>query len=142
MNVGWHIDSVSIDEMFVQKLTKALWYLDPHHSKFESRHIHIPDVFKKFSGYNDYKHKKEKAPPISADELDHHIQQLANLLLQPWMSNDMFLTLKSETENLVEAMRKYYQYLVDKNSIMAQHRSQVNGIVSDIRKCLNQNSSC
>ena len=37
----------------------------------------------------------------------------------------MFLTLKSETENLVEAMRKYYQYLVDKNSIMAQHHKSM-----------------
>lgn len=121
-DVGWHLDYVcTIGESFVQMLTKALWYLDPHHSKFESRHIHIPDTFKMFSGYNDYKRKKEKAPQLSADELDYHIQQLGGMVLQPWMSSDLFLSLKSEVENLVEAMRKYYQYLVDKNSVMTLH---------------------
>jgi len=70
MNVGWTRDSVkSTGERSVQKITRALWYINPHHEKFASCGIKLLPSIGVFHCYNDYKRKKEKEPRISADEL-------------------------------------------------------------------------
>ena len=45
MGVGWSPCSKQTGSNFVHKLTQALWYIDPHHSKFVEHGIHLPDCF-------------------------------------------------------------------------------------------------
>ena len=60
MKVGWRRDSVgSVGESLTQKLTRALWYIDPHHDKFVARGIQLPPHLGTLEGYNDYKQKRE-----------------------------------------------------------------------------------
>ena len=69
MNVGWRQDIIqSTGVSFVRKLTRALWYLDPHHSKLNDR------SFTQFQGYNDFRRRKEKELRLSVSGLDEHIK--------------------------------------------------------------------
>ena len=37
MGVGWRHYSISTVSSFIRKLSQALWYLDPHHTKFQGQ---------------------------------------------------------------------------------------------------------
>ena len=126
MNVGLTHDSVkSIGESFMQKITRALWYIDPHHEKFADRGIHLPPHLGAFQGYNDYKRKKEKEPRISADELNHHVQELSGMLMQPWFCKRRFELLRNEVKMFVDAMQKYGEYLKGKSALMKEHHQSM-----------------
>ena len=71
MGVGWSTCNKQTGSNFIHKLTQALWYIDPHHSKFVERGIHLPDCFSTYKGYNDFKRKKEKEPRLSREGLEH-----------------------------------------------------------------------
>ena len=98
-----------------------LWYLDPHHDKFTSRSIHIPEIFLAFRGYNDYKKKKEKEPQLSSESLKHHYDVLSGILMQPWIAQKRYDVIRKNVENLVEALHKYNSYL---NSQCEKMKSQ------------------
>ena len=53
---------MSVGEVFMQKLTRALWYIDHHHFKLASCSIHLRPHLGSFEGYNEWKRKKEKEP--------------------------------------------------------------------------------
>ena len=74
--------------------------------------------FAKFNGYNNWKRKKEKRPPITHIELDRHIQALSTILSQSWSHKPHLKTLQSEVMALVEVMRKYCSYLKKHNDSM------------------------
>ena len=125
MGIGWRPCSRATGVTFFQKLSQALWYLDPHHSKFADRGISIPHLFSTYRGYNDFKRKKEKEPRLSTDGLNHHIEQLNNLLLQPWMSGTRVEVLRSDIDKLVDALHRYKQYLVSQNErVNKSHHQQ------------------
>lgn len=115
---------MSVGELFVQKLTRALWYIDPHHSKFASRNIHLPPQLGSFEGY-DYKHKKEKEPQLSVSGISHHVQELSNLLMQPWFHHRRFELLRKEVEMLVEGLQKYGEYLKGRSEFMIEHHQSM-----------------
>ena len=112
MGVGWRPCSVTIGANFVRKLSQALWYLDPHHKKINSRGFHMPDQCSKFTGYNDYKKKKMKEPRLSAESLHLHIEQLSTILMQPWLSAKKFCVLHNDVEKLVDALHHYRKHLI------------------------------
>ena len=64
MGAGWSPCSKQTGGSFVYKLTQALWYIDPHHSKFAQCGIHLPECFSIYQGYNDFKRKE---PRLSKD---------------------------------------------------------------------------
>ena len=107
MKVGWRPDSVnSTGTNFVRKLSRCLWYIDPHHEKFRKQGVNLPDRFLCFTGYNDYKKRKEREPRVSSDELNYHTEELSGLLMQPWLSFVRFDKLRRDVENLVNALFK------------------------------------
>ena len=107
---------------FVSMLSQVLWYLDPHHEKFASRGIHLPDRFSAYRGYNDFKKKKEKEPRLLADGLQHHLDQLSGVLMQPWMSGKRFEVIRGDVEKLVDALHKYREYLVSQCEKVQYHQ--------------------
>ena len=112
LNVGWRPDSVQTTGVhFLRKLSKCLWYLDPHHHKFTQQGLHIPHRFSSFTGYNDFKKKKQKPPHISSEELTFHVQELSSVLMQPWFGAKRFELLRKDVEHLVDSMEKYKSYL-------------------------------
>lgn len=50
-------------KLVTEVLTNAVWYIDPHRPKFESRGISYKG-FDRFSGYNDPKRQKQKIPMV------------------------------------------------------------------------------
>lgn len=54
----------TIGVTIVKTLTNALWYIDPHHMKFENRGIIIPEFFSQFKDYNDWRVQKKKEPMV------------------------------------------------------------------------------
>lgn len=118
-NIGWSPDTVeTVGKKCVKVLCGALWYLDPHHSRFRDRSIAIPTSFEKFHGYNDWKKKKEKCPQLSQAELDRHVQAISTLLSQPWSHKPHFKPLQSKLVQLVEALKQYLNYLKKHNEAM------------------------
>ena len=109
----------------MQKLPRALWYIDPHHSKFASRSIHLPPQLGSLEGYNDYKRKKEKEPQLSVSGIDHHAQELSGALMQPWFYQKRYATLRNEVERLVESLQKYCEYLKNRNNFMIEHHQSM-----------------
>ena len=69
-----------LGECCIKTIVSALWYLDPHHDHFRSQSLAIPPCFTKFTGYNDWKRKKEKQPRIQQGDIDRHVQALSSLL--------------------------------------------------------------
>ena len=56
MKIGWRPDAVNTTGTnFVRKLSRCLWYIDPHHEKLWKQGVHLPEQFLGFTGYNDYK---------------------------------------------------------------------------------------
>lgn len=132
MNVGWPRDNVaSVGESLTQKLTRALWYIDVHHEKFAARSILLPSRIGALQGYNDYKRKKEKAPRLSAVQLNNHVQELSGVLMQPWFSSKRFEILRQEVEVLVNAMKTYCEYLENKDSEMKERHQSLEPSQSD-----------
>ena len=112
---------MSVGKLLVQKLTRALWYIDPHHSKFASRNILLPPQLGSFEGYNDYKRKNEMEPPHSGSSISHHVEELSGLLMQPWFHHRRFELLRKEVEMLVDWLQKYCEYLKGRKEFMIEH---------------------
>ena len=125
MGVGWRPCSKDTGANFISKLAHTLWYLDPHHNKFSQRGIRIPERFMTYTGYNDYKKKKEKEPRLSCDGLHEHIEKLTSMLMQPWMSCKRFDLIRTDIEHLLDALCKYKQYLASNNELMKEHHQSL-----------------
>ncbi|KAK6189772.1 hypothetical protein SNE40_001768 [Patella caerulea] len=95
----------------VQTITNVLWFIDPHLEKFCSRGIGISGMFAGLNGFNDHKAQKKKPPVCNCSDLDLHIAALSDLLMMPWFCVAKFAFLKSELHGLVEAMKKYSNFL-------------------------------
>lgn len=126
MKVGWKRCVVSTTGVnFVGKLSKCLWYIDPHHGKFSSRGIKIPSRFEAFQGYNDFKKNKKKEPRLSSVELNVHIHALSESLMQPWILVRAFQELREDIEALVDALKKYSDYLAAQTKQVTEHQKQL-----------------
>ena len=62
--VGFRATQLDVGKIICQTIANALWLLDPHHGKLNSRGITVPEVFQRFQGYNDFKKMKKKAPVV------------------------------------------------------------------------------
>ena len=106
MNVGWKPSSVStIGVRLVTKLSKCLWYIDPHWDKLVSRGVHMPVRFARFRGYNDFRQQKRKVTQLCSSVLNDHIQELSGLVMQPWFALDMFKELRNDIEQLADCLK-------------------------------------
>jgi hypothetical protein len=122
--VGWtgglHL---SVGEKCIERLTKLLWYIDPHLKKFSNRGYHLPDLFMELSTYkqnqcyNQYysvtHHKREE---IAYEKLDMLVSSLELSLAQPWTQNILWILLIEDLYKLTEIVRKYMAYLKQVNN--------------------------
>ena len=115
LNVGWTADSQDIGKSCLHKLAQCLWYRDSHHQKFVDRGMKLPMRFSSFQGYNDYKRKKEREPRLSARELNHHVELLSEMLMQPWFFHACFKSIRNDVSELTDVMHQYATYLLEKN---------------------------
>ena len=112
MNIGWTPDLVcSVGEKCVEVLVSSLWYLDPCRKQFIDRSISLPSVLDHFQGYNDWKSKKEKQPQLSYDGLTLRLDNLSQLLSQPWIFKTPFAELRKVISDLADGLNKYRTYL-------------------------------
>ncbi len=127
MKVGWKRCSASTTGVnFVGKLSRCLWYIDPHHNKFASRGMKIPRRFEMFQGYNDYKKKKKKQEPrLSSTELSAHVHELSGSLMQPWFSVQCYQELRGDVEKLMDALKMYCDYLTTQTRKVGEQQQQV-----------------
>lgn len=74
---------------YLRKMLKSvvnyMWYIDPHHQQLMRHSGPLPKSFRHlaFSCYNDFREKKQKAPPLSADKLEVHVNDLYSQLTIP-----------------------------------------------------------
>jgi len=125
MNVGWTADSQDIGKSCTHKLAQCLWYLDSHHQKFADRGMKLPMKFSSFQGYNNYKRKKERKPRLSAKELNHHVELLSDIVMQPWFSHACFKIIRKDVAELTDVMHQYAAYLLEKNEKVKDNHSVV-----------------
>ena len=72
----------------------------------------IPDPFKKYTGYNDFKRKKTKCNPLSSKDLDFHSDALFSLLTKPYTSSsDSWCTAANNIKQLAVCLSSYSKYL-------------------------------
>ena len=76
--------------------------------------MHIPNGFSSYTGYKDFKWKREKEAHLSAEGLHQHIEQLSIILMQPWLSAKRFDVIPGDVENLVDTLHSYRKYLTSK----------------------------
>ena len=113
---GFTCDSVNtVGEKVARTLRGALWYIDTAHQQFEERAIHLPDSFKAFQGFNDYKKNRKCKPRMNVAELSQHSEALAGLLMLPSLSGSNCKKLKADIEQLCHCLRAYSTYLQKHN---------------------------
>ena len=85
----------------------------------------IPSCFEVFQGYNDYKKNKKREPQLSSTELNVHLHELCESLLQPWFSVQRYKELRGDVEKLVDALKMYCDYLTTQTRKVTEHQQQL-----------------
>ena len=112
-NVRWSPGIVdTIGQQCIKVIVAALWYLDPHHDRFEIIHWPFQLVLPTWKGtmIGD-----EKCPQLCQPDLDKHVQTLSSLLSQPWCYKPHVKPLQKELTALVEVMKQCLSYLQKHN---------------------------
>lgn len=95
--VGWKNGTQdTLGKSFVERLTAALWYVDPHHTKFTERSLLLGelsnelDQYQKGQNYNLYyftgKHAKYN---LERDKLKKLASSLELSAAQPWAASEI-----------------------------------------------------
>lgn len=82
-----------------------LWYIDPYHHILRRRRGQLPKEFLHIAEntYNNYKEKKQKAPPLQAGTLEGHVNDLFSVLAMPTLKlpcNARVLDVLTEMANM------------------------------------------
>ncbi|CAG8548362.1 9245_t:CDS:2 [Cetraspora pellucida] len=104
--VGWTCGShETISKEFINRLTSALWYIDPHLSTLNAHSYHLPALFKQLEtyqngeSYNKYYHTSHhKKNPLSQQKLAQLASSLELSISQPWASDYLIATAASMNE--------------------------------------------
>lgn len=69
----------------LKTISNFMWYIDPYHNVFRKQHGQLPGVMQHLSEnvYNNYRDKKQKAPPLQASVLETHVNELFSALALP-----------------------------------------------------------
>ncbi|CAG8607329.1 5784_t:CDS:2, partial [Gigaspora rosea] len=124
--VGWTCGSHdTLGKEFVNRLTSALWYIDPHISTLRARSYHLPVLFTQLKTYQNGKsydefyytshHKKRQ---LSQQRLAHLSSSLEISISQPWASSDRWCQVMPEVLSLIEILKKYSYYLITTTASM------------------------
>ncbi|PKC07009.1 hypothetical protein RhiirA5_418782 [Rhizophagus irregularis] len=113
--VGWRNGiQNTFGKSFVECLTAALWYIDPHRTKFTERSLLLGELFneldqyQKEQNYNLYyftgKHAKYN---LEHDKLEKLASSLELSVAQPWAANESWENIIEEVFIFTSSMRKY-----------------------------------
>lgn len=109
---------------YLRKVLKVvvnfLWYIDPHHDTLRKRRGQLPKAFQHVSenSYNNFREKKQKAPPLQAEILETHVNELFSILATPSLklpcntrTLDALTELSSMAAMQVAQMKKHAQVM-------------------------------
>jgi hypothetical protein len=124
--VGWPgNDHNTCGKRFIKRLTKAIWYIDPHLEKLCSRGCYLPllfsslPVYQQNGVYNEY-YRRMKKKKFQLTRLERF--QLANSielsLAEPWASKNSWQKIVSNVFELTSMMKKYFDHLENTNNNM------------------------
>ena len=123
----WTGGGESHGKHYISRLQSCLWYLDGHHQTLANRSHPLPDIFKKFEGYNTpelSKHRKRSHTNMSIDVLKQHASSLKDSLLSPWMKQQKWQVVKKATQELAECIECYVSDLIEKNKSVKRHHQE------------------
>ena len=109
----------------IRTLQDALWATDGHHHTLAERSCNIPEVFHRFTGYNQpklSKHWKQQVESLSIDTLWSHSQQLFGNLQSGFWDRSTWVGLKAEVKLLAKSLAKYANQQND--TVASAHSSQ------------------
>ncbi|KAK3095270.1 hypothetical protein FSP39_012504 [Pinctada imbricata] len=112
---GWTLDQKEIGSKIISTLRNALWYIDHAHEKFKERGCPLPDVYKAFQGYNNYKKLRHKQPIVTVMKLNELCNDLSACLSFPSMNSVQHKTLYVHLESLLSCLIKYRDRLQKDN---------------------------
>ncbi|CAB5370419.1 unnamed protein product [Rhizophagus irregularis] len=120
--VGWISDvHNTIGKTFVNRITDAIWYIDPHLSTLHARSCSLPVFFTQLKTYQDgeiynkfYHTSHHKKVQLSQQKLLYLSSSLELSISQPWTSNDIWDQIISATLSLIQTLKKYAEYLAIK----------------------------
>lgn len=123
-----------------------LWYIDGHHAAFANLSLPIPEIFKRFSGYNTpelSKHRKRKVGNMSMsyDVLISHVSYLKECLLTSWMQQQRWSALRQLIDELATSLDDYTTYLRQQSRIVKQKQHSLSVSDSGTVKVLPINAS-
>ncbi|CAG8838775.1 25748_t:CDS:1, partial [Racocetra persica] len=116
---GWYVGYQNTrGKLFVEWLSSAIWYVDPHIKLLKDRACHMPLLFQQLptykldSNYNTFyftsHHKKER---ISCQKLLEHCKCIEYSASEIWASGSCWSEIIPEVFNLALMMRKYAEHL-------------------------------
>ncbi|CAG8830612.1 39030_t:CDS:2, partial [Gigaspora margarita] len=111
---------------FINRLTSALWYIDPHLSTLYAHLYHLPALFTQLKMYQDGKSYNEfyytsyhKKNQLSQQKLADLSNSLEISISQPWASSNRWSKVMLAILSLIEILKKYSDYLIATTTISA-----------------------
>lgn len=108
----------TIGKTFVNRITSAIWYIDPHLSTLHARSCNLPVFFTQLKTYQDgetynkfYHTSHHKKNPLSQQKLVYLSSSLELSVNQPWVNNNVWNQVIPATLSLIEILKKYAGYL-------------------------------
>ena len=121
---------------YVNTVCSALWYIDGHHGTLGLQGCNVPEMFRKFNGYNTpelSKHRKRKSQNLNADKLADHTASLYNALLTSWLNTSEWASSRHATETLARSLDSYVLHLRSQCKTMKLHHESSSLPVADKR---------
>ncbi|PKB96978.1 hypothetical protein RhiirA5_433923 [Rhizophagus irregularis] len=124
--VDWHNgDHTTYGRRFIERLTKAIWYIDPHLEKLRSRGCHLSllfsslPVYQQNGVYNEYYQRmKKKKTQLTRLEIFQLVNSIELSLTEPWASKGYWQEVVSNVFDFTSMMKKYSNHLEYTNTNM------------------------
>ncbi|XP_063434558.1 uncharacterized protein LOC134715936 [Mytilus trossulus] len=116
---GWTVDCLDTANFVAKSLRDTLWYIDHAHKKLSDSACHVPKIFDKFQGYNEFKKIHHRPPIITSQRLNELSVDLSKSLSFPSILSSRNKKFSDDIEQLLECITKYKTRL-DKDNI--QHK--------------------
>ena len=127
-------DQLESGRSYVNTVCSALWDIDGHRGTLGLRGCNVPEMFRKFNGYNTpelSKHRKRKSQNLNADKLADHTASLYNALLTSWLNTSEWVSFRHATETLARSLDSYVLHLRSQCKTMKLHHESSSLPVAD-----------
>src|SRR5581483_805065 len=133
-SVGWKNGTHNtLGKSFVERLTAALWYIDPHRTKFTERSLSLGELFNELNQYQEeqsynlyYFTGKHAKCNLMREKLEKLASSLELSIAQPWAINEKWENIIEEVFILTSSMQKFASNLEQINKAMIQiHSSNI-----------------